>query len=149
MEPQPFTVNVPEATLADLRERLARVRWADAPPDAGWQFGTDLAYLQELVAYWRDRYDWRAYEARLNAFAHYTVPLAGIALHFIHQPGVGPHPLPLLLSHGWPGSVWEFHKVIPLLTDPARLRRAAERGRRSAGRHSTVANVSRKRCGEG
>jgi microsomal epoxide hydrolase len=121
MTPQPFTIDVPETALADLRERLARVRWADAPPDAGWQFGTDLAYLQELVAYWRDRYDWRVWEARLNEFAQYTVPLAGIDLHFIHQPGVGPNPLPLLLSHGWPGSVWEFHKVIPMLTDPARF----------------------------
>ena len=109
MEPQPFTVNIPDATLADLQERLARVRWPDAPPGAGWDYGTDVAFLQELVAYWRDGYDWRAHEARLNAFAQYTVPLPGIDLHFIHQPGVGPDPLPLLLSHGWPGSVWEFH----------------------------------------
>ena len=121
MEPQPFTVNVPDATLADLQERLARVRWPDAPPGAGWDYGTDVAYLRELVAYWRDGYDWRAHEARLNAFAQSTVPLAGIDLHFVHQPGVGPDPLPLLLSHGWPGSVWEFHKVIPMLTDPARF----------------------------
>lgn len=121
MEPQPFTVTIPDATLADLRERLARVRWPDAPAGAGWDYGTDVAFLQELVAYWRDRYDWRAHEARLNAFAQYTVPLAGIELHFIHQPGVGPDPLPLLLSHGWPGSVWEFHQVIPMLTDPARF----------------------------
>lgn len=121
MEPRPFTVAIPEATLTDLRERLARVRWADAPPAAGWDYGTDLAYLRELVAYWRDAYDWRAHEARLNAFAQYTVPLAGIDLHYIHQPGVGPDPLPLLLSHGWPGSVWEFHRAIPMLTDPARF----------------------------
>jgi microsomal epoxide hydrolase len=97
------------------------VRWPDAPPGAGWDYGTDVAFLQELVAYWRDSYDWRAHEARLNAFAQYTGPLAGIELHFIHQPGVGPDPLPLLLSHGWPGSVWEFHTVIPMLTDPARF----------------------------
>lgn len=121
MQPQPFTVDIADAVLVDLRERLARVRWPDAPPGAGWEYGTDVAYLRELVDYWRDRYDWRAQEARLNAFAQYTVPLAGIDLHFIHQPGVGPQPLPLLLSHGWPGSVWEFHKVIPLLTDPARF----------------------------
>jgi pimeloyl-ACP methyl ester carboxylesterase len=121
MEPQPFAINVPDATLTDLRERLARVRWPDAPPDAGWNFGTDVAYLRELVDYWRDGYDWRAHETRLNAFPQYTAPLAGIDLHFIHQPGVGPDPLPLLLSHGWPGSVWEFHKVIGPLTDPARF----------------------------
>lgn len=120
MQPQPFTIAIPEATLADLRERLARVRLPDAPPDAGWNFGTDVAYLRELVDHWRDRYDWRTYEAQLNAFPQYTVPLAGIDLHFIHQQGVGPNPLPLLLSHGWPGSVWEFHKIIGPLTDPAR-----------------------------
>ena len=91
MEPQPFSINVPGATLADLRERLARVRWADAPPGAGWEFGTDLAYLQELVAYWRDRYDWRVWEARLNAFPQYTVPLSGIDLHFIHQKNLLDH----------------------------------------------------------
>ena len=100
MEPQPFSINVPGATLADLRERLARVRWADAPPGAGWEFGTDLAYLQELVAYWRDRYDWRVWEARLNAFPQYTVPLSGIDLHFIHQPGVGPDHLEELQAGG-------------------------------------------------
>src|SRR5688572_2030222 len=121
MEPRPFTVRVPDEVLADLRERLARVRWPDEPPEAGWRYGTSLAYLRELVEYWRDRYDWRAHEARLNAFPQFTVPLAGIDLHFIHQPGVGPSPLPLLISHGWPGSVWEFHKVIPMLTDPARF----------------------------
>ncbi len=121
MEPRPYTIQVPEAILADLRERLSRARWPDDAPDAGWRYGTDLAYLQGLVAYWRDRYDWRPHEAALNAFRNFTVPLDGIDLHFIHQPSVGPAPLPLLLSHGWPGSVWEFHKVIPLLTDLARF----------------------------
>ena len=116
---RPFRLDVPDAVLADLRERLGRARWPDEPPGAGWRYGTSLAYLRELVAYWRDRYDWRAHEARLNAFRQFTVPLAGIDLHFIHHPGVGPEPLPLLLSHGWPGSVWEFHKLIPRLTDPA------------------------------
>ncbi len=120
MEPRPFAIQVPDEVLADLRERLSRVRWPDEVLGSGWTYGTDLAYMKQLVAHWRDEYDWRANEARLNAFRHYTVPLAGIELHFIHQPGVGPNPLPLLLSHGWPGSVVEFHKLIPLLTDPAR-----------------------------
>ena len=121
MEPRPFTIRIADEVLDDLRERLARTRWPDEVPGAGWQYGTDLGYLQQLVGYWRERYDWRAHEARLNAFRQFTVPLAGIDLHFIHQPGVGPNPLPLLLSHGWPGSVWEFYKLIPLLTDPARF----------------------------
>jgi microsomal epoxide hydrolase len=119
--PQPFTVRLPEEVLVDLRQRLQRVRWPDDIPGSGWQYGTDLGYLRQLVAYWRDAYDWRQHEARLNGFRQFTVPLAGIELHFIHEPGRGPNPLPLLLSHGWPGSVWEFHKLIPLLTDPARF----------------------------
>lgn len=112
---------MPDGVLADLRERLARTRWPDEPPGAGWQFGTDVAYMKELVAYWRETYDWRRHEAELNRSRQFTVPLAGIELHFIHEEGRGPRPLPLLLSHGWPGSVWEFHKIIPMLTDPARF----------------------------
>jgi pimeloyl-ACP methyl ester carboxylesterase len=119
--PAPFTIQVAEEVLTDLRQRLDRVRWPDDVPDAGWQYGTDLRYMQELVAYWRATYDWRKHEALLNSFRQFTVPLAGIDLHFIHEPGKGPNPLPLLIAHGWPGSVWEFYKLIPLLTDPARF----------------------------
>jgi hypothetical protein len=120
-ESRPFTVHVADEVLDDLRERLGRVRWPDEPPGAGWRYGADLGYMRELVNYWRDGYDWRAHEARLNEFRQFTVPLAGIELHFIHQPGVGPDPMPLLLSHGWPGSVWEFREIIPMLTDPGRF----------------------------
>jgi pimeloyl-ACP methyl ester carboxylesterase len=116
--PQPFKVRVPDGVLADLRERLARVRWPDEIPDSQWRYGTDLAYMKELVAYWRDHFDWRAQEARLNALPQFTAPVGQINLHFIQVRGVGPKPLPLLLSHGWPGSIWEFHKLIPMLTDP-------------------------------
>ncbi|HMH49755.1 MAG TPA: alpha/beta fold hydrolase [Candidatus Acidoferrum sp.] len=121
MAPAPFTIAVPDSVLADLRERLARVRWPDEAPDAGWRYGTDLAYMKALVAYWRDGYDWRKNEAALNRFRQFTAPVAGIDVHFIHEPGVGPDPMPLLISHGWPGSVLEFHKIIPMLTDPARF----------------------------
>jgi microsomal epoxide hydrolase len=121
MEPTPFTIRISDTILADLRARLDRVRWPDEIPDAGWQYGTDLTYLRQLVEYWRTQYDWRVHEAHLNSFQQFTVPLAEIDVHFIHQPGIGPAPLPLLLLHGWPGSVWEFHKLIPLLTDPARF----------------------------
>src|SRR6516162_8898521 len=93
MEPTPFTIQIPDATLADLRARLDRVRWPDAIPGAGWQYGTDLAYLRQLVEYWRTRYDWRVHKARLNAFQQFTVPLAEIDVQFIHQPGIGPSPL--------------------------------------------------------
>jgi len=121
MTPTPFRIEVPEATLADLRERLGRTRFPDQAPGAPWAFGADLAYVKELCAYWRDHYDWRKHEAMLNAFPQFTAPVANIGLHFIHAEGRGPAPLPLLLSHGWPGSVWEFHTIIPMLTDPARF----------------------------
>jgi microsomal epoxide hydrolase len=119
--PRPFTIQVPDDVLADLRERLHRVRWPDEIPGAGWRYGTALAYIRDLAAYWRDRYDWRTQEAQLNRFRQFTVSLGGSELHFIHEPGVGPSPLPLLLSHGWPGSIVEFRQLIPLLTDPARF----------------------------
>ena len=116
--PQPFRIHVPDETLTDLRERLTRVRWPDEVPDGGWRYGTDLRYMRQLVDYWRDRYDWRLHEARLNAMPQFTVPIGDVDVHFIRVEGVGPKPLPLLLSHGWPGSIWEFHALIPLLTDP-------------------------------
>lgn len=121
MTPTPFTIRVADDVLADLRARLERVRWPDEIPDGGWRYGTDLAYMKDLVAYWRDTYDWRGEEARLNERRQFTAPLAGLDLHFIHEPGVGPNPLPLLLSHGWPGSIVEFQRLIPRLTDPARF----------------------------
>ncbi|GIX49137.1 MAG: multidrug MFS transporter [Candidatus Tectimicrobiota bacterium] len=117
--PQPFTIDVPEAVLEDLRQRLARTRWPDEIPHSGWQYGTNLAYLQALVAYWQHTYDWRAQERLLNRFPQYRVQLGDVTLHFIHQPGQGPAPLPLLLLHGWPSSVYEFLSVIEPLTNPA------------------------------
>ena len=119
--PVPFAVAVPDAVLADLRERLARVRWPDEVPGSGWSYGTDLQTMKDLVAYWRDGFDWRAREADLNAWPQFVVPLDGIDVHFIHAKGVGPNPMPLLLSHGWPGSIVEFQKILPRLTDPARF----------------------------
>ncbi len=121
MTPKPFTIRIGDEVLTDLHERLVRVRWPDKVPEDGWRYGTDLRYMKELVAYWRDAYDWRKHEARLNEFRQFTASVADIELHFIHEEGRGPRPLPLLLSHGWPGSVWEFYKLIPLLTDPGRF----------------------------
>jgi microsomal epoxide hydrolase len=119
--PQPYRLHVPDDVLDDLRERLSRTRWPDEIAGAGWRYGADPAFMRRLVAHWREGFDWRAQEARLNAFDHFEVPLGGIDLRFIHQPGVGPDPLPLLLLHGWPGSIWEFGELIPRLTDPARF----------------------------
>lgn len=112
---------VSDAAIADLRERLARTRLPDAAPGEPWAYGTDVAWLGDLLAYWRERFDWRAAEARLNQFPQYRVALDGIGLHFLHVPGNGPAPCPLLLSHGWPGSVFEFLDLIPRLTDPRRF----------------------------
>jgi microsomal epoxide hydrolase len=119
--PRPFKIDVPDAVLGDLRARLDRVRWPDENPGAPWAYGTDLAYMTSLVAYWRERYDWRAQEAALNGMRQFTVEIGGLDVHFIHEPGVGPAPMPLLLSHGWPGSIVEFRRILPMLTDPARF----------------------------
>ena len=121
MTPRPFTIQVPDETLADLRVRLDRARWPDRNPGEEWQHGSDLAYVKALADYWRDEYNWRTHEARLNRLKQFVAPIEGIDLHFIHEPGVGPRPMPLLLSHGWPGSFVEFERLIPLLTDPARF----------------------------
>ena len=115
--PRPFRLEIPDAQLTDLRERLARTRLPDEPPLAPWSTGTSVAYMKELISYWKGGFDWRAQEAKLNSFKQYKVSIRGIDLHFIHEPGRGPNPMPLILSHGWPGSVWEFHKLIPLLTE--------------------------------
>jgi microsomal epoxide hydrolase len=118
---QPFRLDVPDPVLDDLRQRLARTRWPDEIEDSGWRFGSNRAYVRALVDRWRNGFDWRAQEAKLNAFEQFRAPVDGIEMHFIHQPGVGPDPLPLVLAHGWPGSVWEFHELIPRLTDPGRF----------------------------
>jgi len=118
---RPFRLAVPDSVLDDLRQRLSRTRLPDEPPLEPWSTGTSVTYLSRLLDYWRDGFDWRAQEAKLNGFRHFSVPLGGIDLHFIHEQGKGPKPMPLLLSHGWPGSVLEFHKVLPMLTDPARF----------------------------
>ena len=119
--PQPFRLHVDDAAIADLRERLGRTRFPEQAPGEPWAHGTDVAYLRELVEHWGTGFDWRAQEARLNAFPQFTVPLNGIDLHFLKVEGRGPRPLPLLLAHGWPGSVFEFLDLIPRLVDPARF----------------------------
>ena len=120
-QPTPFRLAVPDAALADLKARLALTRLPETMPGEPWAYGTSAPYLAELVAHWRDGFDWRAAEAALNAFPQFSVPLHGIDLHFLHVPGQGPAPVPLLLMHGWPGSVYEFLDIIPRLTDPARF----------------------------
>ncbi len=117
---QPFTIAVAADVLADLRRRLAATRWPDEVDDAGWDYGANLAYLKGLVAYWRDGFDWRAQEATLNQYAQYRADIDGVGVHFVHEHGHGPHPLPLIITHGWPSSFAQMLKIVPLLTDPAR-----------------------------
>jgi pimeloyl-ACP methyl ester carboxylesterase len=119
MRADPFRIAVPDATLVDLRERLARTRFPDEIADSGWTYGSNLAYVKELVAYWRDRYDWRRHEAALNAFPQFRARVGDLGIHFIHVKGKGPKPFPLVVTHGWPGSVAEFTKILGPLTDPA------------------------------
>lgn len=122
----PFRLRVEDEILSDLWARLDRARWPDEIPGSGWQYGTDLAYMKRLARYWRHQYDWRRHEDELNQFRQFRTSVAGIDLHFVYEPGVGPDPLPLLLPHGWPGSIVEFRQLIPLLTDPSRFGGDAE-----------------------
>jgi microsomal epoxide hydrolase len=114
---KPFSLHVSNEDLADLRARLARTRWPDEPPLEEWTAGTSVRYLRELVGYWIETFDWRAAEARLNAFPQFKARVAGIDLHFLHVPGRRKDAMPLLLSHGWPGSVFEFLRLLPLLRE--------------------------------
>ena len=116
---QPFSYHVPDAEIEDLRERLRRARLPDQAPGDAWAYGTSVDYLRGLIAYWRDSFDWRVEEARLNAFPQFRIARPDSDLHLLHVPGKGPDPMPLLLMHGWPGSVFEFLDFIPRLTDPA------------------------------
>ncbi len=119
MEPTPFEIHFPESALDDLRRRLEHVRWPIDPGNEDWRYGANRAYLEELVAYWRDEYDWRTHEATMNTFSHYKVDIDGVPIHFLREPGRGPNPIPIILSHGWPWTFWDFHDVVRRLSDPA------------------------------
>jgi pimeloyl-ACP methyl ester carboxylesterase len=119
MEPARFEIAVPEAELTDLRDRLARTRFADDFANDEWRLGVPGPYLRELVDHWMTAYDWRAHEARMNALPNFRVELDGVPVHFVHVRGPGPAPLPLVLTHGWPWTFWDYEQVIGPLTDPA------------------------------
>ncbi len=118
---EPFRVEVPDAALDDLRRRLEQTRYPAPLPGAGWDYGTDADYQRELVGYWLDGYDWRATEARLNALEHHRTEIDGARVHFIQAESSVDGALPLILTHGWPGSIVEFLDVIEPLRDPARF----------------------------
>jgi pimeloyl-ACP methyl ester carboxylesterase len=117
--PERFAVHIPDDVLADLAVRLDRVRWPPTAVDAPWESGTDLGFLHRLVSYWREGFDWRAREEELNRWSHFRVPIGGSRMHFIHEPGRGRAPVPLLVLHGWPSTFTQMTRVLPLLSDPA------------------------------
>ena len=117
--PERFTLEVSQDVLEDLDERLGRIRWPDDPDNESWRFGVNRAYLEEFVGWWREEYDWRVVEAEINALPNFRVELDGQNVHYVHVPGVGPDPVPLVLTHGYPWSWWDYRKVIGPLADPA------------------------------
>jgi pimeloyl-ACP methyl ester carboxylesterase len=120
----PLKLDVPQGLLDDLQERLARTRWPERETDA--RQGVPLAVAQEVCTYWAEKYDWRRCEAMLNGFGQFRTAIDGLGIHFLHVRSLEPGAMPLLLTHGWPGSVMEFHKVIGPLTDPVRYGGRAE-----------------------
>ncbi len=119
--PTPFTIAVPDADLADLAERLALTRWPEPETVPDWSQGVPVAWLRAMCEHWAGEYSWRARESALNRFRHFTLPVDGLDVHFIHQRSPVEGAKPLLITHGWPGSFVEFHKVIEPLTDPVRF----------------------------
>lgn len=119
MRIEPFSIAISDEALSDLHQRLGATRWAPGVEGNGWSEGTDDATLHRLVDYWREGFDWRAQEARLNRLPQFMAHMPGQRIHFLHQRGVGPAPLPLVLTHGWPGSFVEMEAILPLLADPA------------------------------
>ena len=131
---EPFSLSIDQAQLDDLARRLDAVRWPEKEPVADWSQGAPLEQVRSLVDHWRNTYDWRRCEAMLNGFGQFKTQIDGLDIHFIHKRSPNENALPLLMTHGWPGSVIEFHKVIGPLTDPVAMaaswRRAATGARR-------------------
>jgi epoxide hydrolase len=116
---RPFRIDIPEADLDDLRTRLSSTRWPDQLPDVGWDYGIPLDYVQHLAEYWRTSYDWRVHEQTLNNFPQFTTTIDGQRVHFLHIRSPEPGALPLIITHGWPGSIVEFINIIEPLTNPS------------------------------
>ena len=116
---EPFTIRVADELLADLQARIRNTRWPDEAPGGPWEQGTDLRYLQRLLTYWADGFDWQARERALNHFSHFSAELDGIAIHFVHERAQQGRGMPLILTHGWPSTFTELLPLVPLLTDPA------------------------------
>ncbi|WP_419827579.1 epoxide hydrolase family protein [Sphingomonas sp.] len=121
MHLEPFQVAIPDDAIDDLHRRIDATRWPDRLEDVAWEHGTELGYLRDLIGYWRNGFDWRRYEARINTHPQFIAHFDGLATHMIHARSPHAHATPLLLMHGWPGSIVEFLEVIPRLTEPERF----------------------------
>lgn len=119
MPVEAFSIPLFESAMDDLRDRLRRTRWPDEIPDAAWEYGFDLEFLKRLCTYWREDFDWKAQVEKLSTVHHFLYTSETLGIHFLHECGKGPAPIPLIMTHGWPGSFLEMLKIIPLLTDPA------------------------------
>jgi pimeloyl-ACP methyl ester carboxylesterase len=115
----PFKVETPETSIADLKNRLLNTRWPEVQDGSGWKYGPDPGYMEELLAYWQNDFDWRKQESLINSFPNYKTVIDGITIHFIHVRGKGKKNIPLVITHGWPGSFLEMLKLVPLLTEPS------------------------------
>lgn len=118
MKFEPFYANIPQIALDELREHLACIRWPDELPGVGWQYGVPSSYVRRLVEHWNNGYDWRSWEAKLNSYPQFTTEIDGQKIHFLHVRSPEPDARPLILTHGWPGSVFEYIKVIDHLSNP-------------------------------
>ena len=112
MAVEPFKIQVPDSDLDDLKSRLERTRWPEELPGTDWDYGSNLGYVKELVEYWRTKFDWRGQENLINSFSHFKTDVDGLGIHFIHEKGKGPNPMPLVITHSWPGTFFEMHKII-------------------------------------
>ena len=113
MAVEPFKIQVPDSVLDDPKSRLERTSWPEELQGTDWDYGSNLGYVKELVEYWSTKFDWRGQENLINSFSHFKTEVDGLGIHFIHEKGKGPNPMPLVITHGWPGTFFEMHKIIP------------------------------------
>ncbi|KJS03972.1 MAG: epoxide hydrolase [Gammaproteobacteria bacterium BRH_c0] len=119
MQPELFNIHVSDEVLDDLKRRINNTRWPSDVDNSDWRYGFNAEYLRPLAERWGNEFDWRAVEREINSFSHYRAEVDGVPVHYIREPGRGPKPIPLIISHGWPSSFWEMHKIIRPLADPA------------------------------